>query len=78
MKEYNATEEMKLRYVREHILEALSDIENDNVEDGDTFFLEMMQALVVLEYNGNHWHDVHPLVSDFLKESVMDGQKINQ
>ena len=40
--EYNATEELKLRYVREHIQEALTDIENGNVEDGDAFFHDLM------------------------------------
>lgn len=28
----------------------------------------MMQAGAVLEYNGKRWHDVHPLIVDFLKE----------
>ena len=40
--EYNATEELKLRYVREHIKEALADIENGNIEDGDVFFRDLM------------------------------------
>jgi hypothetical protein len=35
--EYNTTEELKLRYVREHIQEALTDTGNDNFEDGDAF-----------------------------------------
>lgn len=30
--------------------------------------LEMMQAGVVLEYNGRQWHNVHPLIKDFLEE----------
>jgi len=30
--------------------------------------LEMMQAGVVLEYNGRQWHNVHPLIRDFLGE----------
>ena len=42
IEDYNATEELKLRYVQEHIQEALDDIENGNVEDGDTFFQELM------------------------------------
>ena len=41
-KVYNATEELKLRYVREHIHEALADIKNGNVEDGDIFFQDLM------------------------------------
>ena len=42
IEDYNATEELKLRYVRAHIQEALEDIENGNVEDGDTFFQDLM------------------------------------
>ena len=43
MEEYNASEELKLRYVREHIDESLKDIENGNVvEDGDAFFQDLM------------------------------------
>ena len=30
--------------------------------------LDMLQAGAVLEYNGKRWHDVHPLVKDFLEE----------
>ena len=41
IEDYNATEELKLRYVRAHIQEALEDIENGNVEDGDTFFQDL-------------------------------------
>ena len=40
--EYNATEELKLRYVREYVQEAFTDIENGNVEDGDTFFQDLI------------------------------------
>ena len=37
--------------------------------DDKEFLLDMMHALVVLEYqNGYHWHDVHPLVVDYLYE----------
>ena len=42
IEDYNATEELKLRYVREHIQEALADIENGHVEDGDAFFKDLM------------------------------------
>jgi DNA replicative helicase MCM subunit Mcm2 (Cdc46/Mcm family) len=37
------------------------------IEDTE-MLLEMMQANVVLEYNGTRWHNVHPLVADFLEE----------
>lgn len=30
--------------------------------------LEMLQANTVLEYNGERWHNVHPLIADFLEE----------
>jgi len=30
--------------------------------------LKMMQGLIVLDYNGDCWHDLHPLIEDFLKE----------
>ena len=33
--------------------------------------LQMMQAGVVLEYNGRQWHNVHPLVRDFLEEEQL-------
>ena len=42
IEDYNVTEELKLRYVQEHIKEALDDIEDGNVEDGDTFFQDLM------------------------------------
>jgi prevent-host-death family protein len=44
MEEYNASEELKLRYVREHIEESLKDIENCKVEDGDAFFQDLMSG----------------------------------
>ncbi len=28
----------------------------------------MLQASVVLEYNGKRWHNVHPLVIKFFRE----------
>jgi prevent-host-death family protein len=41
MEEYNTSEELKLRHVREHIAESLKDIENGHVEDGDAFFKDL-------------------------------------
>ena len=38
-----------------------------NIDDR-IMLLEMLQAGVVLEYNGERWHDVHPLIADFLIE----------
>ena len=37
------------------------------IEDRDRL-LEMMKAGAVLEYNGKRWHDVHPLIVDYLRE----------
>jgi len=28
--------------------------------------LKMMQGMVVLEYNGDRWHDLHPIIEEFL------------
>ena len=38
--------------------------------------LKMLQASVVLEYNGKRWHNVHPLVAEFLEEQgpMCDGR----
>ena len=33
--------------------------------------LRMLQASIVLEYNGKRWHNVHPLVIRFLKEQAV-------
>lgn len=38
-----------------------------NIKDKE-MLLEMLQAHVVLEYNSERWHDVHPLINEFLKE----------
>lgn len=37
------------------------------IEDKEKL-LKMLQASVVLEYNGKRWHNVHPLVARFLEE----------
>lgn len=42
IEEFNATEEMKLQYVREHVRAGLSDIENGDEEDGEAFFQNLM------------------------------------
>ena len=38
------------------------------IEDKSTM-LRLLEAHVVLEYNGERWHDLHPLIYDFLKEN---------
>jgi len=37
--------------------------------------LNMLQASVVLEYNGKRWHNVHPLVVRFLREQGFIGNE---
>ena len=37
------------------------------IEDKE-MLLKMLQASVVLEYNGKRWHNVHPLIVKFFKE----------
>ncbi len=39
----------------------------ERIEDKE-MLLKMLQASVVLEYNGKRWHNVHPLVVKFFKE----------
>lgn len=39
----------------------------EQIEDKETL-LKMMQASVVLEYNGKRWHNVHPLIAKFFEE----------
>ena len=39
----------------------------ERIED-KKMLLKMLQASVVLEYNGKRWHNVHPLVVKFFKE----------
>ena len=37
------------------------------IEDKE-ILLKMLQASVVLEYNGKRWHNIHPLIAKFLGE----------
>jgi len=59
------------RIERKHY-EFLSMIRKDILKrksiDDSEMLLEMLQADAVLEYNAEHWHDVHPLVGEFLEE----------
>ncbi len=43
-----------------------SEIEKQKIENRDNS-LELMQAMVLLEYNTKRWCDVHPLVVEFLE-----------
>lgn len=44
----------------------------EQIEDKEQL-LNMLQATVVLEYNGKRWHNVHPLVVEFLKGQGLMG-----
>ena len=68
-----ALEELKTsltrRIERKHYA-FLVDIHKGNhqlIEDKE-MLLAMLQANAVLEYNGTRWHNVHPLVADFLTD----------
>ncbi|MDE7425515.1 MAG: hypothetical protein K2N51_17790 [Lachnospiraceae bacterium] len=41
---------------------------NEELIEDKQMLLKMLQASVVLEYNGKRWHNVHPLVVHFFKE----------
>ena len=47
--------------------------DRENIEDKE-MLLEMLRAGVVLEYNGRRWHNVHPLVAEFLQEQGVIGE----
>ena len=59
------------RIVIKPMFDDLANIYNDadirrQIDDKD-FLLNMTHALVVLEYeNGDRWHDLHPLIADYL------------
>ena len=46
----------------------------ERIEDKE-MLLRMLQASVVLEYNGKRWHNVHPLVVKFLEEQGLMGDE---
>lgn len=75
-----ALEELKTsltRRIEEKDYPFLLDIYNGNKEriQDRKMLLEMLQASVVLEYNGKRWHNVHPLVVRFFREQglIEDG-----
>lgn len=41
---------------------------NKELIEDKQMLLKMLQASVVLEYNGKRWHNLHPLVADFFIE----------
>ncbi|MCR4934883.1 MAG: ATP-binding protein [Oscillospiraceae bacterium] len=46
----------------------------EQIEDKE-MLLEMLQGGIVLEYNGKHWYNVHPLVEDFLRVQGLMNRK---
>lgn len=68
-----ALEELKTsltRRIEDKDYKFLLNIYNGNkerIEDKERL-LNMLQASVVLEYNGKRWHNVHPLVVKFFQE----------
>lgn len=68
-----ALEEVKTfltRRIEEKDYKFLLNIYNENKEriEDKEMLLNMLQASVVLEYNGKRWHNVHPLVIKFFRE----------
>lgn len=47
------------------------------IEDKE-MLLKMLQASVVLEYNGKCWHNVHPLVARFFTELTGSRKKSSE
>ena len=41
---------------------------NKELIEDTQMLLKMLQASVVLEYNGKRWHNLHPLVARFFTE----------
>ena len=71
-----ALEEIKTsltRRIEEKDYTFLLNIYNGNKEriEDKEMLLKMLQASVVLEYNGKRWHNVHPLVIKFFEEQGM-------
>lgn len=58
------------RRIEKKDYEFLLNIYNGNKEmiEDKEMLLKMLQASVVLEYNGKRWHNIHPLVVRFFKE----------
>jgi len=46
---------------------SVTNLKKELIED-KAMLLKMLQASVVLEYNGKRWHNVHHLVARFFKE----------
>ena len=77
-----ALEELKTsltRRIEQKDYDFLLNIYNGNKEriENKEQLLKMLQAAVVLEYNGKRWHNVHPLVVKFFEDQglIGDGRK---
>ena len=49
-------------------LKRIHETKTKTVIENRSKILRFLEAHVVLEYNGNRWHDLHPLICDFLKD----------
>lgn len=75
---HRALEELKTsltRRIEEKDYQFLLNIYRENKEriEDRKMLLKMLQASVVLEYNGKRWHNIHPLVAKFFEEQGMIG-----
>ena len=77
-----ALEELKTsltRRIEKKDYEFLLNIYKGNKEmiENKEMLLKMLQASVVLEYNGKRWHNLHPLVAKFFKDQglIQDDRK---
>jgi energy-coupling factor transporter ATP-binding protein EcfA2 len=64
------------RYIERKHYAFLADIYRGNrtrIEDKE-MLLELLNAGVVLEYNGTHWFDLHPLIAEFLEEQNLTNE----
>ena len=72
----HALEELKTsltRRIEKKNYDFLLNIYNGNKEliEDKEMLLKMLQASVVLEYNGKRWHNVHPLVVSFFEDQEL-------
>lgn len=58
----------------------LADIYRGNRQkiENKEMLLEMLNAGVVLEYNGQHWFNLHPLVAEFLEEQKLTNEGFSE
>jgi len=49
-------------------LKKIHEAQDKTIIEERSKILRFLEAHVVLEYNGERWHDLHPLIYDFLKD----------